>query len=60
MKIKLLTSRAGPMGSQNVGDEIEVPDDEAERMIAAGQALPVRTSKPRKAVAKRKAEKATK
>lgn len=44
MKIKLLISRASAEGSQNVGDEIEVSNDEAKRMIDAGQAAPVRTS----------------
>lgn len=40
MKIKLLVSRAGPAGVQNRGDEIDVSAAEAERMIAAGQAVP--------------------
>ena len=53
MKIKLLTSRAGVGFSQNVGDEIEVSDAEARRMIEAGQAAPVRTGKaPERAVKK--------
>lgn len=58
MKIKLLVSRAGPMGAQNAGDEIEVADAEAVRMIEAGQAEAVRSVAPEKAVSKRKAEKA--
>ena len=39
MKIKLLVARAGAGFSQNRGDEIEVGDDEAARMIDAGQAV---------------------
>lgn len=51
MKVKLLTSRSGPAGASNAGDEIEVPADEAKRMIEAGQAEPVRSGKkPEKAV----------
>ena len=40
MKIKLLVSRAGSDFSQNIGDIIEVGNDEASRMIEAGQAIP--------------------
>ena len=40
MTIKLLTSRTANIGdSQQWGDIIDVPDDEAQRMIAAGQAI---------------------
>ncbi len=41
MKIKLLVSRATATGAENRGDEIEVADAEAIRMIDAGQAIPV-------------------
>lgn len=55
MKIKLLVSRAGPGGVANVGDEIDVGDSEAIRMIEAGQAQPVRqAAAPEKAVQSRK------
>jgi hypothetical protein len=37
-KVKLLVSRAGPDGSQNLGDVIDVDAGEALRMVAAGQA----------------------
>lgn len=51
MKIKLLVSRSGVDGAQNVGDEIEVSNDEAKRMIEAGQAEPLRGNRePEKAV----------
>lgn len=60
MKVKLLVSRSGAMGAQNAGEEVEVTTDEAARMIAAGQAEPVRSKSPEKAVKRRKAEKATK
>lgn len=40
MTIKLLTSRTANIGNpEQWGDVIEVPDDEAKRMIAAGQAM---------------------
>lgn len=58
MKVKLLTARAGAMGSQNRGDEIEVTDAEAIRMIDAGQAEAVRSVTPERAVKRTKAEKA--
>lgn len=60
MKIKLLTSRSGADGAFGIGDEIEVPDAEAARMIEAGQALPVRAEKRETATRKPRAEKASK
>jgi hypothetical protein len=60
MKIELLTSRASAGGSQNRGDVIDVSDDEAKRLIEAGQATPVRSAvKPETATPKRKVEKAS-
>lgn len=41
VKLRLLVSRAGTDFAQSVGEEIEVDKDEAERMIAAEQAVPV-------------------
>lgn len=58
MKLKLLVSRCGPLGAQNAGDEIEVDEAEAVRMIEAGQAVAVRTAPPEKAVRRRRSEKA--
>lgn len=52
MRIKLLTSRAGAGFAQARGEEIEVGDAEAARMIAAGQAEPVRAA-PVETAAKR-------
>jgi hypothetical protein len=43
MKIKMLTSMSGPPLQRNHGDEIEVPDAEAKRLIEAGFAAPVRS-----------------
>lgn len=60
MKIRLLTARATATGSENRGDEIDVADDEAVRMIEAGQAEPVREEAVEKAVRKPRAEKAAK
>ena len=39
MKIKLLVPRVGSDGVFNRGDEIDVPDDEAQRMVDDGQCL---------------------
>lgn len=51
MKVKLLTSRAGPGLAQTVGEVIDLPDAEAKRLIEAGQAVPERRTKTEKAVA---------
>lgn len=60
MKIKLLVSRAGTGFVQNRGDEIEVSNSEAPRMIEAGQAEPVRSAPVERAVKAAKVEKAAK
>lgn len=41
MKVKLLISRSGLDGAFSPGDEIDVSDNEAVRMVAAGQCEPV-------------------
>ncbi len=58
MKVELLVSRAGPDGAHNRGEIIDVPADEAARMIEAGQAIPVRGAPVEKAVRAVKVEKA--
>ena len=58
MRIELLTSHMTPMGPYNIGDRIDVPDDQAIRMIDAGEAVAVRTVEPERAVRKNKAERA--
>lgn len=45
MKVKLLVSRVGPKLSQNRGDIVDVENDEAMRMIKAGQAEAIRKPK---------------
>lgn len=60
MKIKMLVSRSGADGAVDAGQEIEVPDAEAIRMIEADQAVAIREQKPQRAVKKPTAEKATK
>jgi len=60
MRVKLLISRATLKGCEVAGNEIDVSDAEAKRMIEAGQATPVRRAKPETAIPKRKAEKASK
>lgn len=44
MRVKLLISRAGPGGVWGAGDEIEVSDQEAKRLMEANppKAVPVR------------------
>jgi len=60
MKVKLLVSRSGVDGAFNAGDEIEVLDAEAIRMIEAGQCVPVREVAAEKAVLRGKTERAAK
>jgi len=61
MLVRLLVPRATPFGPESIGDEINVPDDEALRMIKAEQAEIVQTRKtPEKAVKRPKARKAKK
>jgi hypothetical protein len=54
VQVKLLTSRAGVTFSQNRGEVITVGAKEAERMIAAGQAVPHKAEKHEKAVKRKK------
>jgi hypothetical protein len=42
MLVRLLVARSGLRGAQNIGDEVEVANAEAIRMINSGQAVPVR------------------
>lgn len=59
MKIKMLTSQAGVDFVRNPGDELDVPDAEAIRMIEAGIAEPVRVeAKMEKTVLRARTEKA--
>ena len=60
MKIKLLVSRATATGAEDRGQEIDVPDKEAIRLIEAGQAEAVRSIAPERAVKRPRAEKASK
>lgn len=60
MKIKLLVSRATANGAEDRGDVIEVSDAEAVRMIAAGQAEPIRSEARERAAPFVRAEKAVK
>lgn len=48
MRVKLLISRSGLAGAQNVGDEIEVSTEEGQRLIDAGKAQPVSFKKPKR------------
>lgn len=65
MRIRLLVSRVGTGFAQSRGEDIDVPEGEALRMIAAGQAEAIaadpREVEPERAIAKRKGvERATK
>lgn len=55
VQVKLLTSRAGVNFAQNVGDVVDVTANEAERMIAAGQAVPFKAEKREKQTKRMKA-----
>lgn len=60
VKVKLKVARSGPTLSQAAGDEIEVSEAEAERLVAANQAELARSKAPERAVKRTKAEKAVK
>ena len=59
MKIKMLTSMSGPSTQRSRGEEVDVDDAEAIRLIESGFAEPVRGSEPEMAVKKRRSEKAS-
>lgn len=56
MKVKLLVSRSGADGAFAPGDEIEVSDAEAKRMIAGGQCVPAVSDAREKTTRKRAKE----
>jgi len=60
MKLKLLVGRAGPGFSQSPGEVVDVPDQEAKRMIEAGQAVVEAAPKKETATKKSQPEKAVK
>jgi len=60
MKIKMLTSMTGPTVQRNRGDEIDVADAEATRLVEAGFAVPVRNEQRETTVRQAHAEKAVK
>lgn len=60
MRIRMLVCQAGVDFVRNVGDEVEVGDAEAMRLIAAAYAEPVRRQVVERAVSPAKAEKAVK
>ena len=53
MKVKLLISRATAKEVYNVGDEIEVSDREAQRLVEAGKAVVVQAAPKREKTRKR-------
>ena len=58
MLVELRTSRTGPEGTQNVGEQVDLPAPEAKRLIEKGAAIPVRGRKTRKAINVPQVEKA--
>lgn len=48
VKVKLLVSRSGLSGPQNLGDVIEVTVAEMKRMVEAGQCIALERSSPKK------------
>jgi hypothetical protein len=59
MKIKLLTSRAGPEFAHAAGEIVDVPADEAARLIAADQAVPFAATRAAEKAVKAKPRKET-
>ena len=53
MKVKLLISRATAKEVYKVGDEIEVSDREAQRLVEAGKAVVVQAAPKRETTRKR-------
>ena len=53
MKVKLLISRATAKEVYKVGDEIEVSEREAQRLVAAGKAVIVQAAPKRETTRKR-------
>jgi len=49
MKIKLLVGRAGANFSNDPGEVVDLPSDEATRMVESGKAEPVVESKKKRA-----------
>jgi spermidine/putrescine-binding protein len=60
MQVKMLVSIAGANGVFAPGDVVEFSEAEAQRMIAAGTAEPVRVARVEKAARKPRGEKAVK
>lgn len=56
MQIKLLWGMASDEHSYAPGQIIEVPDDQAARMIADGLAEEIKSARPRRETANKKAE----
>lgn len=55
MKVRLQIPRSGPAGSYGIGDEIEVSDAEAKRLIESNKAAPARDApEPERAVTRKK------
>lgn len=57
MRIRMLTSAAGPFMSLTRGEEYDIDDDEAIRLINANYAEPVREQISEKAVSQKRSEK---
>ena len=53
MKVKLLISRATAKEVYKIGDEIEVSEREAQRLVAAGKAVVVQAAPKRETTRKR-------
>lgn len=58
MKLELLVNRATLSGVQSEGDIVDVESNEARRMIAAGQARPVRRPRIERATKRERTERA--
>lgn len=46
MRIKMLTIQAGPNGTREAGQVVDVPDEEARQLIAGGYAVEFKRQEP--------------
>lgn len=57
MKVKMKVQRVGPTVNDKVGDVLDVTEEQAQRLIDAGQAEAVEDDKPKKKSGNRKSGK---
>lgn len=58
MRVELVADGPVSRGIYNRGDRLDLPEDEALDLIAAGRAMPVGPASPERAVPRRRAQRA--